>query len=324
MLSLFSPAAWCHAADQARNGPYVAGARTTRPWLRLLLFVLLAAAFMVAAVVGLGALSALAHAAGWIDLERFDGGFNADTLAEETTFLAALATVLFTLAMSLLLAAMVVYQRGPGAFLWPRPRGGPGLFLTGFAVMFLIALALWPVMIWFEPGGTAPILDPADPLNDRLIYAGAAAVGLLVAAAAEEIVFRGVLLRITGGLTRSLIVILLVNGVLFSAIHMDPDPVAFVARAASGMVWAWAALRLGSLSFAIGAHLANNLFIALLLAPLSEAAMPGQAMAPEGLAIQAVTLIVVLVFVELLARRGPTRRPNAEAAPPPPGPQVGP
>lgn len=324
MLSLFSPAAWSRAADEARAGPYVAGARTTRPWLRLLLFVLLSAAFMLAAVVGLGALTGYADAAGWIDLEMFDGSFTASNLMDESTFIAAVAVVLFVLAISLLLAAMVAYQRGPGAFLWPRPEGGLGLFLTGFAVMFLIALVLLPVMTWLEPGGTAPVLDPADPPRDRLIYAGAVTGGLLIAAAAEEIVFRGVLLRITGGLTQSLVLILVVNGLLFAAVHWDPDPTAFVARAASGMVWAWAALRLGSLAFAIGAHLANNLFIALLLAPISVAAMPGQPMAPEGLAIQAVTLIVVLVFVEVLARRRPVRLPSAGAVPPPPGPRAAP
>jgi hypothetical protein len=322
MLSLLSPAAWSRAADAARQGPYVAGAQTTRPWLRLLLFVLLSAAFMVTAVVGLGALAALADASGWIDLEMFDDAFTARNLTDEATFIAGIAGVLFSLAISLLLAAMIVYQRGPGAFLWPRPGGGIGLFLIGFAVMFLVALALWPGMIWLSPGGTAPVLDPADPLRDRLIYAGAAAIGLLFAAAAEEIVFRGVLLRITGGLTRSLIFILLVNGVLFSAVHLDPDPVAFVARAASGMVWAWAALRLGSLAFAIGTHLANNLFIALLLAPISVAALPGQPMALEGLAVQAATLIVVLVFVELLARRRGATQPSAGAVPPPPGRQA--
>ena len=162
----------------------------------------------------------------------------------------------------------------------------------------------------------------SQPLDARLTYAGAAAAGLLVAAAGEEIAFRGVLLRMTGGLTRSLIVVLRLNGVLFSAIHMDPDPVAFAARATSGMVWAWAALRLGSLAFAIGAHLANNLFIALLLAPISVAAVPGQAMAPEGLAIQATTLLVVLIFVELLARRRGATRPSAGAVPPPPDRQA--
>ena len=307
MLNLLSPAAWSLAARDARAGPYVEGARTTRPWLRLVLFILLATAFLVAIVVALGALAAIASEAGWLDLEMFDGQFVASSLADETTFLAALSVVLFSLACALLLAAMIVYRRGPGAFLWPWPKGGLGLFLTGFAVMFLVALALWPVMHWLEPGSPGPLLDTSETLNARLTYAGAATIGLLVAAAAEEIAFRGVLLRITGGLTRSLIVILLVNGVLFSAIHLDPDPVAFVARAASGMVWAWAALRLGSLAFAIGAHLANNLFIALLLAPISEAAMPGQELPLATLGLEAVSLLVVLIFIEVLARRRTAR-----------------
>jgi len=310
MLNLISPSAWSLAAREARDGPYVAGARTTRPLLRLLLFVLAAAVFLFAIVVALGALAAAGDAAGWLDLEMFNGEFTTSSLADETAFLAALAVVLSALAAGLLLAAMLVYRQGPAAFLWPRPRGGAGLFLAGFGVMFLVALALWPVMQWLEPGGPAPLLDASETLNARLTYAGAAAVGLLAAAAAEEVAFRGVLLRITGGFTRHLTLILLINGVLFSAIHLDPDPVAFVARAASGMVWAWAALRLGSLAFAIGAHLANNLFIALMLAPISEAAQPGQDLPLEVLGLEAVSLIVVLIAVEVLARRRPGGDPD--------------
>ena len=183
-------------------------------------------------------------------------------------------------------------------------RGGPSLFLAGFGVMFLVSLALWPVMQMMDRSGPGPLFDPSEPLDARLAYAGAAALGLLFAAAGEEITFRGVLLRITAGFTRNLWLILLINGVLFSAVHWDPDPVAFVARAASGMVWCWAALRLGNLAFAIGAHLANNLFIALLLAPISEAALPGQGIPVEVLGLEAVSLLAVLIAVELLARRG--------------------
>jgi len=316
MLNLISPSAWSLAAHEARDGPYVAGARTTRPLLRLLLFVLATAVILFAIVVALGALAAAGDAAGWLDLEMFSGEFTTSSLADETTFLAALAVVLSALAAGLLLAAMLVYRRGPAAFLWPRPHGGVGLFLVGFGVMFLVALALWPVMQWLEPGGPGPLLDASETLNARLTYAGAAAVGLLAAAAAEEIAFRGVLLRITGGFTRHLTLILLINGVLFSAVHLDPDPVAFVARAASGMVWAWAALRLGSLAFAIGAHLANNLFIALMLAPISEAAQPGQDLPLEVLGLEAVSLIVVLIAVEVLARRRPGRASTGAPAAP--------
>lgn len=303
MLSLLTPAHWTQAARAARTGPYVEGVRPERPILRLAMFIGLTALIGFVAVVALGAVAGYADHVGWIELEMFDGAFVAETLIDEVSFITVLALVLMTLALAVLAAAMIAYRRGAGAFLWPDGRGSLGLFTVGFAVMFLIAVVLLPVMVWLEPGGTAPVLDITEPLNDRLLYAGAAVIGLLIAAAAEEIVFRGVLLRITAGFTNSLWIILLVNGVLFSAIHLDPDPVAFVARAASGMVWAWAALRLGNLAFAIGAHLANNLFIALLLAPLSEAAIPGQDLPLETLGLEAVSLLAVVIAIELLARR---------------------
>lgn len=303
MLALFSPSHWSQAARAARAGPYVEGAATTRPWLRLLAFLGIGAALVFGVIVAMGALVAAASAAGWIDIRLLALEEPAQSLADETSFVAMLAIVLFGLSIAVLGAAMIAYRRGPGAFLWPRPRGGIGLFLAGFGVMFAVSLALWPVMQWMEPGGPGPLLDPAETLDARLTYAGAAAVGLLIAAAAEEIAFRGVLLRITSGFTQHLWLILLINGVLFSAIHLDPDPVAFVARAASGVIWCWAALRLGNLAFAIGAHLANNLFIALLLAPISEAALPGRGIPVEVLALEAVTLLVVLIAVEVLARR---------------------
>lgn len=303
MLSLLTPAHWSQAAREARAGPYVEGARTPRPWLRLLVFLAVGAPLVFGAFVALGAAMGAADAVGWIDLEMLGLDFRAETLADETGFVAVLAGVLFILSLAVLGAAMIAYRRGPDAFLWPSPRGGIGLFLAGFGVMFLVSLALWPIMQIMDRSGPGPLFDPSEPLDARLAYAGAAALGLLFAAAGEEIAFRGVLLRITAGLTRSLWLILLINGVLFSAVHWDPDPVAFVARAASGMVWCWAALRLGNLAFAIGAHLANNLFIALLLAPISEAALPGQGIPVEVLGLEAVSLLAVLIAVERLARR---------------------
>lgn len=303
MLSLLTPAHWSQAAREVRAGPYVEGARTTRPWLRLLAFLAVGAALVFAVIVAMGAAIGAADAAGWIDREMLGLDFRAETLADEMGFVAVLAGVLFALSLAILGAAMIAYRRGADAFLWPSPGGGLGLFLAGFGVMFVVSLALWPVMQMMDHSGPGPLLDPSEQLDARVAYAGAAALGLLFAAAGEEIAFRGVLLRITAGFTQSLWLILLINGLLFSAIHWDPDPVAFVARAASGMVWCWAALRLGNLAFAIGAHLANNLFIALLLAPISEAAMTGQGIPVEVLALEGVSLLAVLIAVELLARR---------------------
>ncbi len=168
--------------------------------------------------------------------------------------------------------------------------------------MALVGSASAIIYNLIDPAGPAPILNPAYSVESRLFYVAAAALGLFVAATAEEVVCRGVLLRVTGGFTCSLIILCLFNAIVFSAIHMDPDPVAFVARALSGLIWTWAALRLGGIEFAIGAHWAGNLAIALLGEPISTEPPPGEILPLSALAYEAVALIVVLFVVERIVR----------------------
>ena len=304
MKNVLSPACFTQAVEAARQGPYAAGAATSRPWLRLAAFIAVAAALLVLAVFAL--VAAKMAAPGLIDeglmVESAPQGV-VWPLDREAAFLALLASTLMAAALVLLAAAMIVYQRGPGAFLWPWRGRQWGLLAVGFAVMAVLALLSWPLALLLEPDAVGPMFNAAEPMQARLTYAGFAALWLFIAAAAEEIAFRGVLLRITGGLFRQVWLICLVNGLLFSAIHFDPDPVAFVARALSGAVWTWAALRLGGIGFAVGAHWANNLFIALLIEPMSTAALPGRGIPVEYLALEVVTCAVVFVTVEVLARR---------------------
>lgn len=313
--SLFSPDEAARAVREARAGPYVAGARVSRPWLRLLAVVPASAVLMLVAAFAVGLVLAIVGPVAGLDLAVIESATTGATLSldQESGFMIVLAGVLIALALTLLGAAMIVYRRGPGAFLWPRAQGSWGLLAIGFMVMGALSLVLWPVALWLEPT-TPPLFDASNPLADRLVYAAVAAGALLVAALAEEIAFRGVLLRVTASLTQRVWLICLLNGLLFSAIHLDPDPVAFVARALSGVVWAWAAVRLGGIAFAVGAHWANNLFIALLLEPLSSAAMPGQDIPPEYLGFEVLTFVVVLVAVELLARRRKTDDLKPEAS----------
>lgn len=229
-------------------------------------------------------------------------------LTDESSFVIALAIMLMLMTLCLLAAAIIVYRRPGRAFLWPDPAGGWRQLGVGFVALMAILFMQWQLFALLEGGGVSPILDPGEPLRLRLLYAAAAAVGLFFAAAAEEIIFRGVLLRILGGLTRRVWLLLLLNGALFSLIHLDPDPVAFIARMLSGMVWAWAALRLGSIAFGIGAHWANNLFIGWFLEPFSAAAQTGRAMPPPYLAAELVAMLVMLIAVELLARGRPAPR----------------
>lgn len=291
-----------HAWAEAQHSPYLTRAWTSHPWLRLLGLIALSIVFMIVGVTGLGAVLTLSGVP-MPDLSAPipDAPFR---LNGEIGFMAVLATSLMLLAVAILFAAMIVYRRAGPEFLWPGRTFSPGLLLAGFGIMAAVSVVLLGVSFLFEPAtAPAPILNPEHPLNTRLAYAGWAVVLLLIAALAEEIVFRAVLLKITAGLTQRLWLICVLNAVLFSAIHLDPDPTAFVARALSGFIWTWAALRLGGIEFAVGAHLANNLLIAWLIEPMSSAALPGQAIPPIHLIFEVVTAVVVLAAVEWTARR---------------------
>lgn len=298
------------AVEAARHSPFLTFRPVDRPWLRLIGIVALSAALIVAVSAGLGLLTGALTTA-LPDL--ISSALLTDAIPEgprrlyqESAFLVLLATVLGAMGLAVLTAAAVFHRRPFEVFQWPARKPSWNLLGGGFVVMAVSSLALWPVG-WLIEGriDPAPVLNPAYLLDSRLIYAGVATVMLLIAAAAEEIVFRGVLLRVLGGLTRHVWLILLINGVLFSLIHLDPDPAAFVARAVSGMVWTWAALRLGGIEFAIGAHWANNLLIALLAEPMSEAASVDQQTSAVYLLPELVIALVMIVAVEVIARRRP-------------------
>lgn len=304
LRELLSPPALRQAVDHIRRGPYVEGAVASRPWLRLAAFVGLSAVFVLGFILIVGVIGAVAASAGvvLINPDLLEGTRARVPLGEEIRFVIALAVILILMALCLLQAAVIAYQRPARAFLWPAQRGGWRQLGVGAVVMMALGFLQWPLFAWLEPGGVSPILDVGEPVRDRVAYALAIAAALFFAAAAEEIAFRGVLLRILGGLSRHVWVVLVLNGVLFSLIHLDPDPVAFVARALSGMVWTWAALRLGGLAFGIGSHWANNLFIGWFLEPISVAATPAQGTPPSYLAAELLVTLVVFIAVELLAR----------------------
>lgn len=296
------------AAQQARQSAYVVGVRPARPWLTLIGLIALSAAGLVAVVFGIGVVLAgvmLATGSQLFDTSILDGSVPEGPLRlnGEVIFLVILAGSLIVMALAVLAAAMIVYRQRIGAFLWPGRRPSWRQLWIGFGVMAVISLTFLPIAWFVEPGGVMPLFNDAYPIETRVTYALAAAALLLVAAAGEEIVFRGVLLRVTAGFTQRIWLLCLINAVLFSAIHLDPDPVAFVARALSGFVWTWAALRLGGIEFAIGAHWANNLIIAWLGEPLSEAAMPGQNIPAPYLVLEVVTVALIFIAIEWLARR---------------------
>lgn len=303
------------ALDQARRSPMVAPIAGERPWLRFGLFLLLGVASFFAAVLIFGiTVTIFPDIRPWLIGDAGALPETTDRLLYESAEVLGISGLLGLLSLVVLLPAVTAYRQPVSAFLWPARRIDLGHFGVGFLTMACIAVMLVPYHMWQGAEWAPPVAGAVYADWTRPVYVVAMAVGLLVAAAAEEVAFRGVLLRLTGQIARHPLILCLINGVLFSALHMDPDPVGFVARCLSGVVWTWAALRLGGLEFATGAHLGNNLLISLIWTPLSEIDSGGNApwiaLAPEVF-----TAVIVVVMVERLAGRSTNRRePDARSA----------
>jgi hypothetical protein len=180
------------------------------------------------------------------------------------------------------------------------------------AGLVLYALAMIPIIgvmyVSGEVEGEMPLLGLTSSAGEVALYVAAAIVGLILAAGAEELAFRGWLLRHTAAFVRSPWILLLINGVLFSAIHLDPDPNAFVARAVMGMIFCYMALRLGGIEFAIGAHAANNIMIVLFIEPMSLKMPDPEAFQARYLVETMVVLCLGVAVTELMFRVPALRR----------------
>lgn len=217
----------------------------------------------------------------------FDQPARAETESQASLFLlAVLAGVNGAAALAFVAVAAGLCHRPMKRYAEASSRFRTRLLVTGLVLVGSVMAAL--VLASASLGADAPalpFLTLASTSLGRATYV-ACAIGLLViAAAAEEVVFRGWLLKQCGAFTRNPMILMAVNGLVFAAIHFDPSPGAFLIRAAMGAGLTWMTLRTGGIELAIGAHAANNIIILLLIRPLSltpETAQPLQAAALIG------------------------------------------
>jgi hypothetical protein len=294
--------------------------------LRLVIWALITVALFLAAVFGMMLLFGLLGADDLLVRISQNASLpeGPRRLQAEALFVLMAAIAIAGLFLPALVAAKSAFRRPAWTFVAPARPFDLRLLLLGFALFGAMAAAAILLQAALSgEGSTSPLLNPDYLAHTRLIYVLAAVPALLLAAAVEEIVFRGVLLQLTAAFTRSLPVLLVINGLVFSAMHLDPSPAAFVARAVSGAVWVWTVLRLSGIEFAVGAHLAHNLAIAFLVEPFSAAAVTGRDTSWQSLATD-VALNLALIPALLLVLRSPRVRewigeawPKGAAAGPP-------
>ena len=181
-----------------------------------------------------------------------------------------------------------------------------------------VGLGFWVWLILV--GGPVVVTLLASPDAYRFNYQPEtfipfAVVGLLllpIQTTAEELFFRGWVLQWAGKRMGNILVLSIISGAAFSVPHLlNPEVAgdfvgAFLGYFTVGFALAWVTVRDRSLEIAIGAHLANNLFAALVVG-YEGGALPADALFVSGPiewgANNIVGLVVVPLFI-LLTRAG--------------------
>ena len=183
------------------------------------------------------------------------------------------------------------------------------LLFVGMALSMAVLAPLFVADRLFDPSGQPLPLAAISPrVSVRVLYIVGSLL-LIPAAAAEELFFRGWLLRTVAAFSRRPWVLLGVTGIIFSGLHFEFSPDAFLTRALMGAGFAYMALRLGGIEFAAGVHAAHNIMIILFLQPLVLATNThGAALSLGSLLEDAALVAGYFVITEAVARLNSLRR----------------
>jgi hypothetical protein len=251
----------------------------------------------------------------------FNGGFAglphkiSETLVSNGVSMTGAITLLvlatFTncpMAATFLGIAALISGRRIMSYITLAPRFRWRLTLLGLALSCLVIGPVVAVGQLTDPHAQPlPILSLATTTPARIVYALFSLL-LIPAAAAEEVVFRGWLLRQSAALSKNPIFLMALNGILFSAVHGEFAPDPFLTRALMGAGFVYMTLRLRGVEFSIGAHAANNMLIVLFIQPLTLTPTPSTGLSGASLFQDVFLFVSYVVMAELVARWTPLRR----------------
>ena len=169
-----------------------------------------------------------------------------------------------------LVVTRVLHGRPAGTLIGPAQRlnwgriGRAMLVWAGMLVAAMIAEVLWK--------GLSSYRLNVDNFLNNLTIIFIYVFMIPIQATAEEVFFRGYLLQATGRLTRNWVILGIMNSLFFMLPHLANPEVrsagillAGLHWLASGMFYTLLTLRSGSLDYAIGAHVINNVMSATLI-----------------------------------------------------------
>lgn len=262
------------------------------------------ALFLVGAAVGVfsGGVGELPHRIGAVMTA------NGATLTSAIALLVLATATNCPLAATFLGIAALISGRRIMSYLTMAPKYRWRLTLLGIGLSCLVLAPVVAVGQLTDPHAQPPpLLSLAATTPERLIYLGFTLL-LIPAAAAEEVIFRGWLLRQSAALSRNPIFLMALNGILFSAVHGEFAPDPFLTRALMGAGFVYMTLRLRGVEFSIGAHAANNMLIVLFIQPLTLTPTVSTGISGASLFQDIFLFVSYVVMAELTARWTPLRQ----------------
>jgi membrane protease YdiL (CAAX protease family) len=215
-----------------------------------------------------------------------------------------------------LVVTRVLHGRPAGTLIGPAQRlnwgriGRAMLVWAGMSAAAVIAEVLWK--------GLSSYRLNVDNFLSNLTIIFIYVFMIPIQATAEEVFFRGYLLQATGRLTRNWVILGIMNSLFFMLPHLaNPEArnagvlLAGLNWLASGMFYTLLTLRSGSLDYAIGAHIINNVLGATLIS------YPGGALGEIALVmtkeLDAAFGLVTFVVAAVIAYVALTRAASASA-----------
>ncbi|MDB5430389.1 MAG: Abortive infection protein [Caulobacter sp.] len=190
--------------------------------------------------------------------------------------------------------------------------------LVGFGL--LANVLLFAPMVVFEnwakvAAGAYPLAQVAPTAATGLFFIAVNLVFLFVGALAEEVLFRGWLLRHVKALVRSPWAAIGLTAVIFAVAHGEFSSAPLIALAIMGAGFTWMTVRTGGIELAVGVHTANNLMLALFQGPPGLPQGSDWSLTPGNLMDFGVTAASYLAITEVAVRLFP---PAARAPAEPP------
>jgi membrane protease YdiL (CAAX protease family) len=231
------------------------------------------------------------------------------TFASTMGLLVFLAVANGTFFGGIVVVIALINRRKLRSYVTAAPRLRFRMLFLGLVMFTLFIGPVLALDVWLSgKPPELPLFNLAHTLQDRAIYVVVALICLIVAAGVEELLCRGWLLKQTAAWSRNFWVLILVNGLLFSAMHLpDIDPNAFIGRALMGMGFVYMTLRTGGIGFSTGAHAANNALLILFVQSPPLAIPPPEKFNPLEILPTLLAIAGYVLITEIVVRWAPLR-----------------